>query len=159
MKIKILAIYIVSMFLLTSTFVVIATSRTNPIKTVSSNSVNNEGNGIRITVRITFSGIFKPLTLRAMIQSNNSSHYLDGTFTIKLTYKDNELFFEKVEGGFYSSFGYMGIYSKISYSRFVIGKLFVDFTGSGKDFGLYESITLPAIIFKTKPYTWGQTPW
>lgn len=151
MKKKILAICMVSMFLLTSTSIVTAAS---PI------SDNNKGNGIRISVYI------YPLlqtgglrSLIAEVENKDVSHYLDGNFMIKMTYKGTELFFDRIEGGFYSSYGESGIISNISFSHPVIGTLFVDFTGSGKDYGLHESITLPVIIFKTKPYTWGHTPW
>jgi len=157
MKNKILAICIISMFLLTSTSIVTATTRTTTVKPVNTNSDNNEGNGIRIVV---YRYLCTPgvRVLEVDIQSKNISHMLDGTFTIKLTYKDNELYFWRVEGGFYSSYG-TNIDSNISFSRPVIGTLFVEFTGSGKDYGLHESITLSVIILKTKPYTWGYTPW
>jgi hypothetical protein len=154
MKKKILAICIVSMFLLTSTSIVTATTRTTPI-----NSDNNKGNGIRIVVSIYPLLTFGERSLSTQIQSKNISHSLDGNFTIQLTYKDTELLFFRTEGGFYSYFGYSGIASNISFSHPVIGTLFVEFTGSGKDYGLHESITLSVIIFKTKPYTWGSTPW
>ena len=152
MKKKILAICLISMFLLTSTSIVTA-------KTVSPTS-DNKGNGIRITVSI------YPLlqtgwirSLMAVIEGKDVSHYLDGNFTIQLTYKDTKLFFDRTEGGFYSSYGLSGIISNISFSHPAIGTLFVDFTGSGKDYGLHESITLSVIILKTKPYTWGHTLW
>jgi len=151
MKKKILAMCIVSMFLLTSTSIVTA-------KTVSPTS-DNKGNGIRIIVNIYPLLTFGLRSLSAQIQSKNISHYLDGNFTIELTYKDNELLFYRTEGGFYSYYAYSGIESKISFLHPVIGTLFVDFTGSGKDYGLHESITLSVIIFKTKPYTGGYTPW
>jgi hypothetical protein len=157
MKNKILAICITSMFLLTSTLTVTATI---PIKTISPVSDDNEGNGIRITVNIyPLIARYGQRSLYAGIQSKNISHMLNGSFTIKLTYKDNELLMHSMEGGFYSYFGYSGIVSNISFSQPVIGTLFVEFTGSGKDYGLHESITLSVIIFKTKPYTWGSTPW
>jgi len=120
---------------------------------------DNKGNGIRIVVSIYPLLTFGERSLSAQIQSKNISHYLDGNFTIQLTYKDNELLFNRTEGGFYSYYAYSGIESKMSFSHPAIGTLFVDFTGSGKDYGLHESITLSVIIFKTKPYTWGYTPW
>jgi hypothetical protein len=156
-KNKILAICIISMFLLTGTSIVTATNRTTTVKPVNTNSDNNEGNGIRIKVYI-YPLLARYHYLECDIESKNISHMLDGTFTIKLTYKDNELNFYREEGGFYSSYG-TGIYSNISFSRPVKGTLCVDFTGSGKDDGLHESITLSVIIFKTKPYTWAYTPW
>jgi len=116
---------------------------------------DNKGNGIRIVVKI-YPIISHP-QLIAIVERNVLQN-LDGNFTAKLTYKDNELFFDSVEGGFYSSFA-DGIYSTIRFSHPVLGRLYVDFTGSGKDYGLNESINLPVIILGTKPYTWGYTPW
>ena len=130
MKNKILAMCIISMFLLTSTSIVTATTRTPLI-----NSDNNEGNGIRIVVSIYPLLTFGHRSLTAQIQSKNISHYLDGNFTVLLTYKETELLFNRTKGGFYSYYAYGGIASNISFSRPVIGTLFLEFTGSGKDYG------------------------
>lgn len=151
MKKKMFATCIVGCFFLTNTSMVAIASPTND---------SNDGNGIRLAVYIyPLIGRYGHRSLMAEVQSKDVSHYLNGNFTIKMTYKDTELLFNRTQGGFYSSYGRSGIVSNISFSRPVIGTLYVEFTGSGKDKGLHESITLSVILLGIKPYAWGKTPW
>ena len=157
---KIVGIIICMLLVITSLPIVTATLRTNSTRLMSTNNDNNEGNGIRIKVSIyPLIGSAEPRRLMAKISHKDYSHCLDGTFTIKLTYKDNELYYFQIEGGFCSSFSYQNICSEIIFSYPVIGSLFVDFTGIGKDDGLYESIIMPVIIYGYRTFTWGHTVW
>jgi hypothetical protein len=154
MKNKIVGIFVCTLLITTGVLTIgDSEAKTPPSEKQLS---DNKGNGIRIVVEI-YPIIAHP-QLTAEVKRNVLQN-LDGNFTAKLTYKDSELFFYSVEGGFYSSYGLSGIYSIIRFSLPVLGRLYVDFTGSGKDYGLYESINLPVIILGTKPYTWGYTPW